>query len=73
MSWWRALVVVAVVGCGGEETSTHDELGEQCTELAEACHDATGDEAAACHYVAYEGVEADCGAEMDTCMDVCGM
>jgi hypothetical protein len=67
---WLAMLVV---GCGGDDESTHEDLGPVCTELAEACHeDGASDEAIACHEVGHEGDEAACEAELDACLETCG-
>jgi hypothetical protein len=70
MRGWGWFVWFWVAGCGHEQ-GTHDGLGEVCEELAAACHDATSDDAFACHEVGHEGDESACEAELEACVDLC--
>jgi hypothetical protein len=74
LQWRMATAVVLALGACGEETGTHDDLGEACAPIAEACHEVAGlgdAELDECHDIGHDGDEAACEAESERCLAVC--
>jgi hypothetical protein len=73
------LVAIAAVGWAGcsskddEEADDHDVESPSCDAIMDVCHKADRGSGPqhVCHELAHEDVEADCAAQMTSCIQIC--